>query len=130
MIERDEIEKLFDSRSMLGWQEVMAIKEMMGFSDKLTDSELIEENNWIIQQFRKYVETKRGVLAPYMEEEDYKSMLEKLVEMEKVVEDKYATDRKTLVYHQARNSWLINTKVYLAIEINTNGENDDNREEW
>ena len=103
------------------WFTIKQMYETMGFSDKLTDKERIEEYTYISQQLRKYVSSKQDVVLSKDTYGDMVLVLEDLI----AKAPEYSMVRKELVYGFLRDHWLL--EVYGALSRFM--ENDEEEEE-
>ena len=115
-------ENLFQVKSFEEiWFDIKQLYEAMGFSDKLTDKERIEEYTYISQQLRKYVSSKQDVVLSKDTYGDMVLVLEDLI----AKAPEYSSIRKELVYGFLRDHWLL--EVYGALSRFM--ENDEEEEE-
>lgn len=114
------------------WPEMLRYHLDMGFRSPLTnsdtgsvltDSEMIEEFQWIYGQYRKYIGTKKG---PWLSMQgDLEKLLANIKDaIEK--ESKTPANRKELIYQTMRNQWLNDTwNHYAWIIEQLTGEDED-----
>lgn len=102
------------------WPEILKYHSDMGFRTPLTnsetgvvltDSQMIEEYQWIYGQYRKYIGTKKG---PWLSMRDNLDKLLKNIKDAIESDSKTPANRKELVYQMMRNQWLTDTWNHFA----------------
>ena len=97
------IERAFYMPNILGyWGDIQARYNMMGFTDKLTDKDKIEEYDYITRQLNKYISSHKVQIT---KSNDLDTMLAVVEELHSKAPFE-AKERKTLVYMAMRDSWL------------------------
>ena len=94
------------------------------FTDTITDEQRIAEYKWIVQQFRKYLSSKKEVIL-----HDCQTADEMLVLTDNWlnVANEYGNDRKTIVYNFVRDDWILELQGYIysfLYEMNTEEEDE------
>ena len=105
------------------WFDIKQTYENMGFTDRIPDTEKIEEYTYISKQFRKYVSTKQDIVLAKDTVSDMALVVEDLISKA----DEYAATRKELVYNVLRDHWLL--WVYESFLHLANFEDEDEEEE-
>ena len=105
------------------WFDIKQTYESMGFTDRIPDTEKIEEYTYISKQLRKYVSTKQDIVLAKDSAGDMALVIEDLISKA----DEYAATRKELVYNVLRDHWLI--AAYEAFLRLAELEDDDEEEE-
>lgn len=98
--------------------QINEVRNKLGFNVIKDDQELVAENNWIIQQYRKYVFTKESSLAGSWVEGPEK-VLAYLVDYTENAPDSME-DRKHIIYQALRDAWLtgsINNLQWAILEL-------------
>lgn len=102
--------------------------EELGFTDRLSDSEKIQEAWWIVQQLRKFMGKQRAAALSMA------SDLDGLIELFERMRDRATetcADRRDLIYHVLRDEWISRMIVSIDIEKTNREENDGTRaDEW
>lgn len=102
------------------WPIINEIREKFGFQDYVPDEDMIKENKWAIEQYRRYVSTKTSSLSKAWE--DPEEVLAILHSMYSSVSDDF-TDRQTAIYQTLRDSWLVNSiNLIIGNSFNYGGE--------
>ena len=95
------------------YMHINQVREMLGLDKVLLDT-VIEENKWVVEQFRKYVGSHQ---APVMKHSEYPSMLEAVEQMIEKAEETNTAPRE-LLYMFLRDEWLsqVHTVILNAME--------------
>ena len=107
---RESVEAMFYSPNYCDlYMHVNQVREMLRL-DKMLQDDIIEENAWVIQQFRKYVGSHQ---APVLKNDDYYKML---LEVEDMIERSEETNKaaRELLYMYLRDEWL--NQLHTAVE--------------
>lgn len=106
------------------WQDIKRRYETMGFADKLSDRERIDEYDYITQQMNKYISRHQDqVLA----DADLERMLAEVSDMHAHAPFE-GRERKMLVYFSMRDDWLRQLINLIGALIEQNDGKDD--DEW
>ena len=111
---RNSIEAMFYTPNYCDlYMHINQVREMMGLDKVLLDT-VVEENKWVVEQFRKYIGSHRVVV---MRQSDYQKMLGTVENMIKKAEEQNTAPRE-LLYMYLRDEWLsqIHTVILNAIE--------------
>lgn len=98
----DSIESMFYTPNYCDlYMHVNQVRELLGFDKSLIDV-VVEENKWVIEQFRKYVGSRRALIMKHAE---LPSMLD---EVENMIEKAEEANRspKELLYMYLRDEWM------------------------
>lgn len=98
------------------WPTINATREAFGFNDPLSDSQLIEENRWVVQQYRKFVFTLEEEVMKAYRSGGYEEVSEYLINKAEKLDDDFK-DRKSAMYQALRNSWLTGAIQIVSLEI-------------
>ena len=105
------------------WFDIKQTYETMGFTDKISDEEKIQEYTYISKQLHKYISTKQeGVLA----KDTYEEMVFAIEDLISRA-DEYASTRKEIVYNMLRDHWLL--EVHDLLNRMADYYDDDEEEE-
>lgn len=96
------------------WPFITQYREMLKFTDVIPDNEMIKENLWILQQYRKYIFSKQDQILSYGD--DLQGMWAEVVSLQESAPEK-AEDRKHLLYNVLRDQWLAELHQLIALAI-------------
>lgn len=92
------------------WMAVGNMYQYLGFTDKISDQQRIDEYKWIVQQLRKYMFTKQTTIMEKESIEDMLAAVESLIGKA----DEYGRERKEVVYNFMRDHWLYEVRDTLV----------------
>ena len=123
---RSSIEAMFYTPNYCDlYMHVNQIREMLGLDKVLLDM-VIEENKWVIEQFRKYVGSHQITV---LKQPDYQSMLETIESMVSKAEETNTSPRE-LLYMYLRDEWLSQTHLVLTNAIDALNSIDQDEEDY
>lgn len=94
------------------YMHVNQVREMLGFDKSLIDI-VVEENKWVIEQFRKYVGSHQ---APVMKHQELPIMLEEVDTMISKADETNKAPRE-LLYMYLRDEWLAQLHAVISNAI-------------
>ena len=115
----EEVERLFYMPNLIGWWYPIQNKyRQFGFKDDMSDTETIEEYDYIAHNLNKYISSHKLQIVGDGDLEDMRDNLEAL----HAKADDGGRERKKLVYASLRDDWLISTMsaIDLLIEEEAN----------
>lgn len=86
------------------WPQINMIRTQFNFQDKISDKDMIEENKWAIQQYRKFVSTKESEFKKVWDDRD--KVLDLFDKTYNDLKDDFV-DRKNAIYQTLRDNWII-----------------------
>ena len=120
---RESIELLFraaDFESM--WNALNNMYQYLGFTDKISDQQRIDEYKWIVQQLRKYMFTKQDSV---MSKDTVEEMIDVVVGLIGKA-DEYGRERKDVVYNFMRDHWLYEVRdTLMSMLVDVDEEEED-----
>ena len=118
-----EIESMFLMPTLYKmWPDIQTRYMQMGFKDNLSDSEMIAEYTYILEQYRKYISSHQKEILSHRDD------LEKMLEVVEVLIEKAPEkdmERKILVYNTLRDDWLIDLYNVIVMGIADREEDED-----
>lgn len=109
------IKDCFREIPLLGyWPAIQATYKSMGFSDPMSDSQVIDEYSYISEQMHKFVSKKYTEIMKY--QDDLEAMVDYVNEIISRL-DETSKDRKMLVYYMLRDDWLIQLRNAIWYEL-------------
>jgi len=118
-----EIESMFLMPTLYKmWPDIQTRYMQMGFKDNLSDSEMIAEYTYILEQYRKYISSHQKEILSNRDD------LEKMLEVVEVLIEKAPEkdmERKILVYNTLRDDWLIDLYNVIVMGIADREEDED-----
>lgn len=117
------IKDCFREIPLLGyWAAIQATYNNMGFSDPMSDSQLIGEYSYISEQMHKFVSKKYTEIMRY--QDNLEAMIDCVDEIIDRLEDT-SNDRRTLVYYMLRDDWLAQLRNVILWELEDNEMRDE-----
>ena len=107
------------------WMEIMSEYNRLGFHDKISDEEMIDEFKYIAQQMRKYKFSKQDFI---MVNDTYEGMAEAVATLIGSAPE-YGKTRKEIVYNFLRDQWLVNLHSLFLKMIEVNDDYDYEEED-
>ena len=123
MVDKDAVVAAFfqDEAFEQTWMDMKQEYEILGFHDKISDEEMIDEFKYIAQQLRKYKFSKQNQIVVHDTYEDMANEVASLIGRAA----EYGDSRKEIVYNFLRDHWLVNMYNILMRAANMDVEEDE-----